>query len=139
MLANRMISLKTLTLPVINWLFGLTRHQKLGLQIAFDVVVAPLSILLAFFLRFETIKAITLTSACCSLVMSIGVHKGSLSFDIFPWMQQHNIGSAMSAAALFENFILSHCFIVPVIFYGAFLLLGMRLFIRAWQKCYKKI
>ena len=154
MLANRMISLKTLTLPVINWLFGLTRHQKLGLQIAFDVVVAPLSILLAFFLRFETMAFLesdnTYISMLVVLIMSIGVHAKRGLYNGFTRhisldaAQHIAIGSAMSAAALIlGNFIfeLQMPLSVPVIFMVLFCFfsLGMRLFIRALgRSIYKK-
>ena len=36
------------------WLFGLDRWKKRLLQIAFDVCITPLALLLAFFMRLET-------------------------------------------------------------------------------------
>ena len=36
------------------WLFGLDRWKKRLLQIAFDGLVAPIALLLAFFMRLET-------------------------------------------------------------------------------------
>lgn len=128
------------------WLFGLDRWKKRLLQITFDGLVATIALLLAFFMRLETIDYLfqldTYIGVSIAMVTTLAVFTAQ---GLYNNLTRHisietaysiAIGSAVSCAALLSSILLLELKIprsVPLIY--ATLLCAfatsMRLFIRA--------
>jgi len=128
------------------WLFGLDRWKKRLLQIIFDGLVAPIALLLAFFMRLETTDYLfrldTYIGVAIAMVTTLAVFAAR---GLYNNLTRHisvetaysiAIGSAVSCAVLLSSILLLELGIprsVPLIY--ATLLCAfttaMRLFIRA--------
>ena len=128
------------------WLFGLDRWKKRLLQITFDGLVAPIALLLAFFMRLETTDYLfrldTYIGVSIAMVTTLAVFAAR---GLYNNLTRHisietaysiAIGSAVSCAVLLSSILLLELEIprsVPLIY--AILLCAfataMRLFIRA--------
>ena len=128
------------------WLFGLDRRKKRFLQISFDGLVAPIALLLAFFMRLETTDYLfqldTYIGALIAMVTTLAVFAAQ---GLFNNLTRHisietaysiAIGSAVSCAVLLSGILLLELEMprsVPLI-YATLLCTfatGVRLFIRA--------
>lgn len=136
-----------------TWLFGLDRWKKRLLQIAFDGLVAPIALLLAFFMRLETTDYLfrldTYIGVSIAMVPALAVFAAR---GLYNNLTRHisietaysvAIGSAVSCAILLSSILLLELQIprsVPLIY--ATLLCAfataMRLFIRALSQIMPK-
>ena len=128
------------------WLFGLDRWKKRLLQITFDGLVAPIALLLAFFMRLETTDYLfrldTYIGVSIIMVTTLAVFAAR---GLYNNLTRHisietaysiAIGSAVSCAVLLSSILLLELEIprsVPLIYATLFCAFAtaMRLFIRA--------
>lgn len=129
-----------------TWIFALDRWQKVIIQIIFDAIVAKISILLAFFIRLESLDFLhrfdTFIGVLIAIVTTIavfagqGVYKNYTRYTSTKIIYKLAFGSTVSCTVLLSGTFLLEIMMprsVPLIF--ALLLIfctaGMRIFISA--------
>jgi len=128
------------------WLFGLDRWKKRLLQITFDFLIAPIALLLAFFMRLETTDylyqldtyiGVSIATVTTLVVFSArGLYNNLTRHISIETAHSIGIGSALSCAVLLSSILLLELQIprsVPLIYTTLLIMFAtaMRLFIRA--------